>query len=63
MYNLFLPQEIEIGLIFTLQTAISQIWAKVPEVAYTVVPLLKDILAKGHLSNKARIIWQVLWIS
>ncbi len=31
---------------------------------YTVVPLLKDTLAKGHLSNKDRIIWhQVLWLS
>ncbi len=29
----------------------------------TVVPLLKDTLAKGHLSNKDRIIWhQVLWM-
>ncbi len=30
----------------------------------TVVPLLKDTLAKGHLSNEDRIIWQqVLWIA
>ena len=32
--------------------------------SYTVVPLLKDTLPKGHLSNKDRIIiWQeVLWM-
>ena len=30
---------------------------------YTVVPLLKDTLAKENLSNKDRIIWQqVLWV-
>ncbi len=29
---------------------------------YVVPPLLKDTLAKGHLSNKDRMIWQVLWM-